>query len=139
MRGITPRESIEDTTIEGYYIPKKSRIIVNVWAIGHDQNLWSKNVEEFYPERFIEKNIDVRGHDFELIPFGSGRRICPGMQMGLITVKLVLAQLVHCFDWELPSGIKPNSIDVTEIFGLSVPRANHLLLKPTYRLLNTTE
>ncbi|KAF3456076.1 hypothetical protein FNV43_RR00719 [Rhamnella rubrinervis] len=130
-----PRECTEDTTIEGYHIPRKSRIIVNVWAIGHDQNVWSENVEEFCPERFIEKNIDIRGNDFDLIPFGSGQRICAGMQLGLTTVRLVVAQLVHCFNMELPSGMKPDDIDMTEVFGLALPRANHLLLKLSYRLL----
>ena len=98
---IAPRECREDITIEGYHIPKKSRILVNVWAIGRDPNVWSKNVEEFYPERFIGKDIDVRGHNFELLPFGSGRRGCPGIQLGLVTVQFVLAQLLHCFNWEL--------------------------------------
>ena len=135
---LVPRECLEDTTIEGYYIPKKSRIMVNTWAIGHDQNVWSNNVEEFYPERFIERNIDLRGHDFELLPFGSGRRMCPAIHSGLITVRLVLSQLVHCFNWKLPSGLKPNDLDMTEVFGLTVPRANHLLLKPTNRLLVKT-
>ncbi|KAF3438545.1 hypothetical protein FNV43_RR21308 [Rhamnella rubrinervis] len=132
---LIPRECLEDTTIEGYYVPKKSRIMVNTWAIGHDRSVWSNNVEEFYPERFIERIIDVRGHDFELLPFGSGRRMCPGMHSGLITVRLVLSQLVHCFNWELPSGLKPNDLDMTEVFGLTMPRANHLLLKPKNRLL----
>ncbi|KAF3455992.1 hypothetical protein FNV43_RR00635 [Rhamnella rubrinervis] len=130
-----PRECIEDTTIEGYHIPKKSRIIVNVWAIGHDQNVWSKNVKEFDTERFIEKNIDIRWNDFDLIPFGSGKRICSGMQLGLTMAILVVAQLVHCFNLELPSGTKPDEIDMTKIFGLALPRANHLLLKLSYRLL----
>ncbi|GMN56705.1 hypothetical protein TIFTF001_025821 [Ficus carica] len=132
---IVPRESREDITIEKYFIPKKSRIIVNTWAIGRDPNVWSQNVEEFHPERFIGSDIDLRGHDFRLLPFGSGRRGCPGMQLGLVTVGFVLAQLVHCFSWELPNGMKPNDVDMTEVFGLSVGRANHLLAKPTYRLV----
>ncbi|KAF3456734.1 hypothetical protein FNV43_RR01388 [Rhamnella rubrinervis] len=70
-----PRECTEDTTIEGYHIPRKSRIIVNV-IIGHDQNV-VQNVEEFCLERFIEKNIDIRGNDFDLIPFGSCREYVP--------------------------------------------------------------
>ncbi|XP_015882999.2 cytochrome P450 CYP736A12 [Ziziphus jujuba] len=135
---LVPRECIEDTIIEEHWIPKKSRVMVNAWAIGHDPNVWSENVEEFYPERFIERNIDLKGHDFELLPFGSGRRMCPGMQSGLTIVRLVLAQILHCFDWELPSGMQPKDIDMAEIFGLSVARANHLLLKPTYRLIGKT-
>lgn len=132
---LVPHESMEDTTIDGYYIPKKSRILVNVWAIGRDPDVWSNNVEEFFPERFIDSNIDLRGHDFELIPFGAGRRMCPGMKLGLTTVKFVLAQLVHCFDWELPDGMLPEELDTSEKFGLSLPRSSHLYAKPIYRLL----
>ncbi|XP_062029082.1 cytochrome P450 CYP736A12-like isoform X1 [Rosa rugosa] len=132
---LVPHESIEDITIDGYDIPKKSRIIVNIWSIGRDPNVWSENVEEFYPERFMNSNIDLRGHNFQLIPFGSGRRGCPGMQLGLATVRLVLAQLVHCFNWELPNGLLPQDLDMSEDFGLSLSKAKHLLAKPTYRLM----
>ena len=137
---LVPHESVEDIIIEGYYIPKKSRIIVNTWAIGRDPNVWSENVEEFYPERFIGSNniVELKGHDFRLLPFGSGRRGCPGMQLGLVIVRFVLAQLVHCFNWELPSGTEAKDLEMTEKFGLSVWRANHLLAKPTYRLISKT-
>ncbi|GMY15353.1 cytochrome P450 CYP736A12-like [Fagus crenata] len=131
---LIPRESMEDIELNGYYIPKKSRIIINYWAIGHDPIVWSDNVEEFYPERFLNSNIDLRGRDFQLLPFGSGRRGCPGIQLGLITVKYVLAQLLHCFDWVLPSGMFPNDLDMSEKFGLAVSRAKHLLAMPIYRL-----
>ncbi|MFQ6631173.1 hypothetical protein Gotur_008876, partial [Gossypium turneri] len=98
-----------------------------------DTNIWSNNAEEFFPERFIDSNIDLHGHDFELIPFGAGRRLCPGKKLGLIVVKLILAQLVHCFNWELPSGMSPNELDMTENFGVSLPRKINLCVKPTYR------
>ncbi|KAJ7969661.1 Cytochrome P450 [Quillaja saponaria] len=133
---LVPHESMEDIRINGYYIKKKSRIIVNAWAIGRDPNIWSENVEEFYPERFIDSNIDLKGHDFQLIPFGSGRRGCPGLQLGLITVKFVLAQLVHCFEWKLPYNMDPKDLDMNEKFGLSLPRAKHLMAVPTYRLFS---
>ncbi|XP_075662320.1 cytochrome P450 CYP736A12-like [Castanea sativa] len=132
---LIPRESMEDIEISGYYIPKKSLVIINSWAIGRDPHVWSDNVEEFYPERFINSNIDLKGRDFQLIPFGSGRRGCPGLQLGLTTVTYVLAQLLHCFDWVLPNGMLPNDLDMSEKFGLSMPRAKHLLAMPTYRLL----
>ena len=131
---LVPHESIEDITIDGYDIPKKSRIIINFWSIGRDPNIWSENAEEFYPERFMNNDIDLRGHDFRLIPFGSGRRGCPGMQVGLNTVRLVLAQLVHCFYWELPNGMLPKDLDMTEKFSLSTSKAQHLLAKPICRL-----
>jgi len=105
---LVPHESMEDIELNGYYVPKKSRIIINFWAIGRDPCVWSDNMEEFYPERFINSNIDLKGRDFQLIPFGSGRRGCPGMHLGLTTVKYVLAQLLHCFHWVLPSGMLPN-------------------------------
>ncbi|GMN69672.1 hypothetical protein TIFTF001_038720 [Ficus carica] len=99
-----------------------------------DPNAWSENAEEFYPERFIGSNIDLQGHHFELLPFGSGRRGCPGLQMGMTTVYSIVDQLVHCFNWELPSGVNAKDIDMTENFSLSMGRANHLYAKPTYRL-----
>ena len=131
---LTPRESMEDIEINGYYIPKKSRLMINFWAIGRDPNVWSDNVEEFYPERFLNSNIDLRGRDFQLLPFGSGRRGCPGIQLGVINVKYVLAQLLHCFDWVLPSGMFSNDLDMSEKFGQAVSRVKDLLAMPTYRL-----
>ncbi|KAM7254127.1 hypothetical protein ACFE04_031809 [Oxalis oulophora] len=131
---LVPHESIADIIIDGYYIPKKSRIIVNVWAIGHDPNVWSENVNEFYPERFLDSDMDVRGRDFQLIPFSSGRRSCPGMQLGMNMVKLVVAQLLHCFNWRLPDGMLPEEIDMSEHFGITLSRKKHLFGIPTYRL-----
>ncbi|KAK4585328.1 hypothetical protein RGQ29_022836 [Quercus rubra] len=130
---MVPHESLEDCTINDYHIPRKSRLLINVWAIGRDPSVWTEP-DKFNPERFVGSNIDLRGHDFELIPFGSGRRGCPGMQLGLTVVRLVLAQLVHCFDWELPNDMLPMELDMTEEFGLTTPRAKHLLAIPTYRL-----
>ncbi|XP_043689535.1 cytochrome P450 CYP736A12-like [Telopea speciosissima] len=131
---LVPRESMEDVTIDDYYIPKKSCVIINAWAIGRDPNVWSDNAEEFLPERFIGNGVDIQGHDFQLIPFGSGRRVCPGLQLGLTLVRLVLAQLVHCFDWTLPNGMLPSDLDMNEMYGLTVSRAKPLLAVPTYRL-----
>ncbi|XP_028800132.1 cytochrome P450 CYP736A12-like [Neltuma alba] len=131
---LLPRVSTKDITINGYYIRNKSRVIVNVWAIGRDPKIWSDNAEAFYPKRFLNSNVDLRGKDFQLIPFGSGRTGCPGMQLGLITVKLVIAQLMHCFNWELPQGVSPDEVDMTEKFGLLIPRANHLVALPSYCL-----
>ncbi|KAF6173718.1 hypothetical protein GIB67_032436 [Kingdonia uniflora] len=130
---LIPHESMEDCTISGYHISKKSRIIVNTYAIGRDPSVW-KDAEEFIPERFIGTNTDMRGNDFKFLPFGSGRRGCPGMQLGLVTIRLVVAQLVHCFDWELADGMSPKDLDMDEDFGLTMPRANHLNVIPTYRL-----
>ncbi|PIA39701.1 hypothetical protein AQUCO_02600269v1 [Aquilegia coerulea] len=131
---LIPHESTEDVTINGYFIPKKSRVIINAWAIGRDPNVWSSNAEEFYPERFIDTNIDVQGRDYQFLPFGSGRRKCPGIQLGMTVVQLVVAQLLHCFNLELPEGMSPDDLDMNEKFGLTLPRSNHLRAVPTYRL-----
>lgn len=130
---LLPHASVEDCTVEGFYIPKGSRVFINAWAIGRDPSAWT-NPEKFIPERFQGSSIDVRGRDFQLIPFGSGRRGCPGIQLALTVVRLVLAQLVHCFNWELPNGMLPTELDMTEVFGLTTPRAKHLVAIPIYRL-----
>ncbi|KAJ8771182.1 hypothetical protein K2173_025850 [Erythroxylum novogranatense] len=130
---LLPHMSIEDIIIEGFDIPKNSRVFINIWAIGRDPTVWS-DAETFIPERFVGSNIDFRGQDFELLPFGSGRRSCPGMQMGMINVRLILARLVHSFDWKLPDGMLPSELDMTEVFSLVTPRATPLLSIPTYRL-----
>ncbi|KAK2655919.1 hypothetical protein Ddye_008971 [Dipteronia dyeriana] len=85
-------------------------------------------------ERFVCSDIDLCGRDFQLIPFRSWRRSCPGMKLDLTMVRLVLAQLVHCFDCELPDGTLPNELDMTEHFGIVTCMAKHLLAIPTNRL-----
>lgn len=131
---LLPRECLEDVVVDGFTIRKNTRILINYWAIARDTKLWSKNSEEFFPERFINSDIHIRGPDFMLIPFGAGRRGCPGMQLGLATVKIVLAQMVHCFNWELPDGVVPEEMDMTERFGFTMPRTKKLLAIPSYRL-----
>ncbi|XVF15097.1 hypothetical protein REPUB_Repub09cG0119900 [Reevesia pubescens] len=133
---LLPHASMEDCTVNGFHIPKNSRIFINAWAIGRDQKVWT-DPEKFFPERFVGSDIDLRGRNFQLIPFGSGRRGCPGMQLALTIVRLVVAQLVHCFDWELPDDILTTELDMTEDFGLVCPRAKHLLAIPTWRLKMT--
>ncbi|KAI9088111.1 hypothetical protein K1719_030088 [Acacia pycnantha] len=86
--------------------------------------------------RFVDSNIDLRGHDLQLLPFGSGRRGCPGKNLCLITVKFVVAQLVRYFCWELPHGMSPSDLNMNEKFSLSIPRVKHLLAIPTFRIHN---
>ncbi|CAL5189647.1 unnamed protein product [Lathyrus oleraceus] len=133
---LIPRESRESVIIDGYLIEKKTRVMINIWTIGRDPNIWSENAEEFYPERFIDKKLNYQGHEFESLPFGSGRRGCPGTQLALITIKLVIAQLVHCFDWELPYNINPSNLNMEENFAIATPRVQHLHAIPHYRLVD---
>ncbi|KAA0065890.1 cytochrome P450 71A1-like [Cucumis melo var. makuwa] len=124
-----PRETTDDVRIEGYDIPAKTRVFVNVWGIGRDPESW-KNPESFEPERFIENEVDYRGLDFEFIPFGGGRRICPGITMGIAMIEIAFAQILHSFDWELPSGIEVEDLDMTEVVGVTVHRKAHLEVVP---------
>lgn len=112
-----PHESMEDIVIDGYNIPTKTRVFINYWAFGRDPKVWSHNWEEFLPERFLVKEIDYRGPDFQLIQFGHGRRGCPGMNLGLLSINLVVSNIVHCFNWELPNGMSPSDLDMNENLG----------------------
>ncbi|CAN0872259.1 Cytochrome P450 83B1 [Linum grandiflorum] len=125
---MVPRESTESCNLGGYDIPAKTVVYINAWAIGRDTEAWGHNAEEFKPERFIGKSIDVRGLDFELIPFGAGRRICPGIHMGLSTVELSLANLLYAFDWEMPVGMKSEDLDMEVLPGITMHKKKDLCL-----------
>ncbi|XP_058108614.1 trimethyltridecatetraene synthase-like [Magnolia sinica] len=123
---LVPRLAREDCTIDGYDIPAGTRALVNVWTIGKDPSIWD-NPDEFHPERFIGRACDVKGQDFELLPFGSGRRMCPGYSLGLKVIQLTLANLLHGFKWELPAKMAPEDLNMDEIFGLSTPKKDPLV------------
>ncbi|OIV99516.1 hypothetical protein TanjilG_17326 [Lupinus angustifolius] len=127
-------ETAEDTVVTGYSIPKGTRVWINAWAIGRDKSAWD-DPDTFNPSRFLKNGMpDFKGNDFEFIPFGSGRRSCPGMQLGLYAVELSVAHLLHCFNWELPNGMKHSELDMNDMFGLTAPRAVQLVAVPSYRL-----
>ncbi|KAK9214141.1 hypothetical protein WN944_006129 [Citrus x changshan-huyou] len=127
-----PHESIEDCTIAGYHVPAGTRLFVNIPKIQRDPNVWEKP-NEFRPERFLttHKDIDVRGQNFELIPFGSGRRGCPGISFALQVLLLTLASLLHGFEFATP-GDEP--LDMSEGVGLTNLKATPLQVLLTPRL-----
>nr|UQB59827.1 F5H [Fagopyrum tataricum] len=127
-------ETAEETTVMGYRIPAQARVMVNSYAIGRDKDSWD-DPDMFKPERFMKEGVpDFKGGNFEFLPFGSGRRSCPGMQLGLYALEMTVANLIQCFTWELPNGMKPSELDMTDMFGLTAPRASRLIAVPRLRL-----
>lgn len=123
---LAPRMALEDCKIDGYEIKKGTMVFVNTWSIGRDSCTWN-SPEDFCPERFLgDKDIDVTGHNFEFLPFGSGRRMCPGYKLGLKMVSSSLANLLHGFSWRLvdddEKNMKPQDLDMQELFGLATVR-----------------
>lgn len=100
---LLPRETASQIKIQGYNIPPKTLLLVNAWSIGRDPKQW-ENPEEFIPERFIDCPVDYKGQSFEMLPFGSGRRICPGIAFGIAAIELGLLNLLYYFDWRLPEN-----------------------------------
>ncbi|KAG1365385.1 Cytochrome P450 71A9 [Cocos nucifera] len=127
---LIPRECMQDCEINGYDIPKKTRAYVNAWAINRDPRHW-QDAEAFMPERFEDNDIDFKGQHFQFLPFGSGRRICPGMSLGMATIDLALANLLYRFDWDLPVGMSKEDIDMEEQFDLVMHRKSNLVLVAT--------
>ena len=126
------RETLSDVRVKGFEIPPKTRVFVNAWTIQRDPEFWNKP-DEFIPERFEEQpEIDFKGQDLQYIPFGAGRRGCPGISFGLGSTELLLANLLYWFDWKLPKiGVHMQDIDMSEIHGLTVSKKVPLHLEPT--------
>nr|GLL39072.1 geraniol 8-hydroxylase-like [Ipomoea trifida] len=112
----------QDVNLCGYTILKDSQILINVWAIGRDSSIWERPLT-FNPERFWNLEMDIRGLDFELIPFGAGRRICPGLPMAMRIVPVMLGSLLNSFQWKLDGNLAPHDLDMEEKFGITLAKA----------------
>ncbi|XP_024528021.1 cytochrome P450 71A1 [Selaginella moellendorffii] len=108
---LVPHTSPEPRLVAGFEIPAKATVLINAYAIGRDSQAWPNDPDKFKPGRFVGSNINVYGHDFELLPFGSGKRGCPGLPLGLRNVQLVLSNLIHGFDWRFPEDTRKLSLD----------------------------
>ncbi|CAJ1943748.1 unnamed protein product [Sphenostylis stenocarpa] len=127
---LAPRQTISGVKLQEYDIPAESMVYINAWAIQRDPSFW-ESPEEFLPERFENSEVDFKGHHFQFIPFGFGRRRCPGMHFGVASVEYVLASLLYWFDWKLSeSDALKQDIDMSETFGLVVSKKTLLYLKP---------
>ncbi|OVA00823.1 Cytochrome P450 [Macleaya cordata] len=118
------RLAIQDVHIGQNFIPAGTTAMVNMWAITHDEKIWSEP-NEFKPERFMKEDVSIMGSDLRLAPFGSGRRVCPGKAMGMATVQLWFAQLLQSFKW-VPSD---NGVDLSERLKLSLEMKKPLICK----------
>lgn len=126
---LLPRRAAQDLEIMNHTIPKNAQVLVNVWAIARDEKIW-KDPMSFKPERFINSSVDYKGNDFEYLPFGAGRRICAGLPMATRQVLLALANLIHQFEWSLPDNLRPEQLDMEELFGVTLLKENPLALIP---------
>ncbi|XP_047055655.1 desmethyl-deoxy-podophyllotoxin synthase-like [Lolium rigidum] len=130
---LLPRECREACQVLGYDVPRGTQVLVNAWTLGRDERYWPDAPEEFRPERFegaaAAAARDFRGADLELLPFGAGRRMCPGIAFGLANVELPLASLLLHFRWDVVSG-SAEELDMTEAFGITARRKANLLLRP---------
>ena len=112
-----------------YTIPAESRILINAWAIGRTPSAWGSDADVFRPDRYTG-DVDYRGNHMELIPFGAGRRICPGLPLASRMVHLILASLLWSFDWKLPEGTALADISMTESFGITLSKGEPLMAVP---------
>jgi cytochrome P450 len=133
---LTLRQCRSPCHVLGYDVPEGATVLVNAWAIARDPAHWEAP-EEFVPERFDQEQgggRDFKGTDFEFIPFGAGRRMCPGMTFGLAHIELALAALLFHFDLELPGGVDAAGLDMTEEAGITTRRRADLLVVTTSRV-----
>ena len=119
-----PHEAIENCTVAGFHIQAGTRLLVNLWKLHRDPRVWLDPLE-FQPERFLTKHagLDVRGKNYELLPFGSGRKVCPGISFALELTHLTLARLLHGFEL---GAVADSLVDMTESPGLTALKATPL-------------
>ena len=129
---LPPREATQDVKLMGYDSPAGTQVLVNAWAIGRDPDSWEEPTK-FKPERFLTNPMNYKGQHFEWIPFGAGRRECPGIQFSVAIIELALANIVYKFDLELPNGVKDDEPDMSEAYRVVIRGNSPLMIIPKPR------
>ncbi|KAI0486576.1 hypothetical protein KFK09_029347 [Dendrobium nobile] len=127
---LPPRENMKDAKVNGYDIPAKTMIYVDVYSIGRDPKYWEDS-EVFWHERFENSSINFKGSNLELIPFGAGRRLCPGITLAMVNVELAFANMLYKFNWTLPDGMTEEDVDLRPKPRLTTPKLIPLVLVAT--------
>ena len=128
---LVPRKATNDqTNFMGYSIPKNTQVFVNAWAIGRDADVWDDPLC-FKPERFLNSEVDYKGQNYELIPFGAGRRICAGLPLAHRLLHLILGSLIHEFEWKLGGKVTRETMDMKDRLGIVSRKLEPLLAVPT--------
>ncbi|CAN7021962.1 unnamed protein product [Brassica rapa subsp. trilocularis] len=130
---LVPHKSTQEVILRDYGIPAGTQVTINAWAIGREAATWGPDAENFRPERHLDSSVDFRGHDFELIPFGAGRRICLAISFAAVLNDLVLANLVHQLNWRLPAESNEVKTNVAESIGTVIHR-----MFPLYAIASST-
>lgn len=130
---LLPRIAPMDCELMGYSIPKDTLIFVNIWGIGRDPSIW-EDCLSFNPQRFSDyDHVEFKGNDYGYLPFGGGRRICPGFPMATLQLPLILATLIHNFEWSLPDGEDFSKVDMEGMLGVTLQKKQPLKLIPKKR------
>ncbi|KAL0857204.1 hypothetical protein Bca101_062358 [Brassica carinata] len=112
------RKFQEGCEIKGFYIPEKTILVINAYAVMRDPDSW-KDPDDFKPERFLSSKEDEKHQELKFLPFGGGRRACPGGNLSQIIVGTAIGVMVQCFDWKIEGG-KVNMEEAVEGMSLSM-------------------
>ncbi|GAB2228591.1 hypothetical protein Droror1_Dr00022715 [Drosera rotundifolia] len=127
---LVPRKATTDVELSGFVVPKGTQVLVNVWSIGRDESVW-KDANVFQPERFMDCDIDFKGRNIELTPFGAGRRMCPGLPIAQKMLHLILGSLLNSFNWKLEEGVRAENMNMDDKYGFTLGKAERLQAIPT--------